>query len=239
MVKNIVIVHGWGATTKKLQPLERELKNTGWNTLLLKLPGFDLPSPDHEWYLDDYIIFIVGKAKENFKKKKFFLFGHSFGGRVGIKTAKDPHLGTLLNGLILCSAGGVSRGKIIKRIFFIVVSKIGKVLMLFPKSAKIFKKFVYKAAGEHDYEKTEGVMRGTFRNIIKEEIKNDLEKINTPVLILWGKDDKVTPVKDAYYLNKNIKNSKLKLYSGRTHNLPYVEYKNIAKDINNWFSNLN
>lgn len=237
MAKNIVLVHGWGAGISKLKLLETELKKYGWNTFLIKLPGFDLAPPKNAWQLDDYVNFILVQAKNNFGNSKFYIFGHSFGGRVAIKTSLSAKFRKSLHGIILCSAGGISRGNVIKRTVFYIVAKVGKIFLITPKTANAFKNIIYKLVREHDYEKTEGVMRKTFQNIVEEELKDELGKVDIPTLILWGSNDAVTPLKDAYFIKKNLQNSELKVYQGKTHNLPYVEYKRLAKDINGWVKN--
>lgn len=238
MYKNIVLVHGWGANVGKLRYLEKKLEKYGWNTFLVKLPGFDLDPPENAWKMDDYVNYVSKQSKKRFGDSKYFIFGHSFGGRVAIKLSKDKQLSKMLHGVILCSSGGISRGNVIKRKFFYFIAKIGKVLIISPWAARSFKKIIYKFAREHDYERTEGVMRQTFQNVIKEDLKGYLGLIRIPALILWGGDDNVTPIRDAYYLESNIKGSTLVEYAGVTHNLPYVEFKRLAKDINEWANNL-
>jgi pimeloyl-ACP methyl ester carboxylesterase len=48
------------------------------------------------------------------------------------------------------------------------------------------------------------------------------KKINVPTLILWGKEDKILSVKNAYALNKYIKNSKLIIFDNLGH-MPMLE----------------
>ena len=71
-------------------------------------------------------------------------------------------------------------------------------------------------------------MKKTFNNIINEDLREYYKLINSDTLILWGSNDKDTPIKDAYYLNNHIKNSGLIIYSHCGH-FPYFEdsYKTI------------
>ena len=63
-------------------------------------------------------------------------------------------------------------------------------------------------------------MRNTFKNIIKEDLKSYYKNIKVETLIIWGEKDEDTPLKDAYLLNKIIKNSGLIILK----NLPHYSY---------------
>jgi pimeloyl-ACP methyl ester carboxylesterase len=126
----------------------------------------------------------------------------------------------------------------VKRIFFSVIAKAGKVLLLTPPLAYTFRKLLYKAAREHDYEKTQGIMKDVFKKIISEDLKPLLAKINAPTLIMWGKDDRITPVKDAYFVNNKIAGSRLKIFDNQSHRLPYEKSKLLAKEIDLWQTSL-
>ena len=87
--KRLCLVHGWGAGSKKLEPLKEELQKLGWEIFLPKLPFFDLPEPKTPWQLEDFCRYLDDKAREFFKNKSYSLFGHSFGGRIGLKMALE------------------------------------------------------------------------------------------------------------------------------------------------------
>lgn len=235
MKKNIVLVHGWGSDSTKLKLLENELKKFRWNTYIIKLPGFEEKSPNKAWNLDDYSKYVIKKSNEKFREK-YFLFGHSFGGRIGIFISVEYY--KKLNGVILCSSGGLSRINIIKRFVFFCLAKMGKIFIFINPISSLWKRLLYKAAREHDYEKTQGVMKETFRNIISQNLKKDVSSVKIPVLILWGNKDTMTPVRDAYYLKRKIKHSYLKIFHNQGHKLPYVAAKAVAAEIEKWFKQL-
>jgi pimeloyl-ACP methyl ester carboxylesterase len=43
--------------------------------------------------------------------------------------------------------------------------------------------------------------------------------IKVPTVIIWGDKDEFTPLEDAYFINKQIKNSKLVIIPGAGHDL--------------------
>ena len=237
MEKNIVLIYGWGASFAKLKPLKEELEGLDWSVFIPRLPGFDLKPAKNVWGVENYSRYIFRKAKNVFKKEKFFVFGHSFGGRMAIRTCSlYPER---LKGIILCASGGISRGSFIKRSIFFVLAKGGKTFLFIPPLANLFEKLLYKLAREHDYEKAQGVMKKVMRRGISEDLKKDVYKIRLPVLIFWGKLDKITPYKDALFLKKSIKGSKLISYWKEGHQLPYRKPKSLAREIDKWSTNLN
>lgn len=235
--KNIVLLHGWRASTSKLEPLERSLLKTGWQVLNVKLPGFDSPTPKFPWNLDDYVNYVQKLVYSEFKNQPFIIFGHSFGGRIAIKLANRPQ--ELLKGAVLCCSGGLSRPNSLKIKSFWLLSKLGKILLPLPPLANMYKKLLYKIAREHDYEKANEIMKGVLQKVVEEDLRPQLRNINLPSLILWGREDRITPFKDAQFAHSNIRNSTLIPFTNEGHKLPYNQPEAVAWEINKWFGNLN
>lgn len=234
-MKNIILLHGWGANTKKLQPLAQSLRIKKWKVLIPELPGFDAPEPDTDWPLDEYAEYVSNFAKKTFADKKYFVFGHSFGGGIAIKLAASD---ASLSGVILCASRGISRGNPIKRGVFLVLAKAGKILLVILPLANLWRRLLYKLAREHDYEKASPRMKDIFKKIVEEDLKAVVPKIKVPALVLWGKKDKMTPVQDAYFLKTNLKNSKLLVYKNFGHRLPYEAPSALAVEIDKWTKQL-
>ena len=74
MAKNIVLLHGWGAETKKLEPLGRELKKLGWSVYIPKLIGFEKPAPVFVWGIKEYSDYVKDEASAEFGEYKYYLF---------------------------------------------------------------------------------------------------------------------------------------------------------------------
>ena len=232
MQKNLILLHGWGASADKLKHLEIELNKSGWITQNMKLPGFDLTYPKFAWWLKDYSDYVSKEAEKVFRGNKYYIFGHSFGGRIAIKLAS--YAPDKLTGVVLCSTAGISRGRSVKRVIFLILAKIGKILLIAPTLARFWRKIIYKLAKEHDYEKASGIMKKVFKKVISEDVRELLAKIKVPTLILWGEEDKMTPVNDAYFLNEKIRDSKLVIFKNQGHKLPYIGTKEVAKEIDKW-----
>jgi len=73
-------------------------------------------------------------------------------------------------------------------------------------------------------------MKITFKNIVNEDLKPYLKNIKSRTLLIWGDKDDATPVKDAYIMNKYIKDSELIVLEGATH-FSYLEHINLVNQI--------
>jgi len=234
--KRIILLHGWGANTSKLTPLGKELHRLGWEVVIPKLPGFDAPPPERGWDVGDYAQYVLQEARQAFGKKKFFVFGHSFGGRLAIKLAATNN--EQLAGIVLCSTSGLSRGNPIKRAAFWTLAKAGKILRLVPPLAQVWRQILYKLTREHDYAKTEGTMRETFKKVVAEDLKPLVHDIKVPTLILWGQQDRVTPPADARYIQKVLPSAETVFFANEGHQLPYNKTREIALRMDQWAKNL-
>jgi pimeloyl-ACP methyl ester carboxylesterase len=233
LVKNIVLLHGWAASCKKLEPLARELEKLGWKVYLPKLPGFDAKDPDFAWGVGQYAHYVLTKSKEFFKGQAYFIFGHSFGGRITLKIAFSNQQ-ELLSGIVLCSTAGLSRGNFLKVFVFKVLSKFAKVFLSFSTNSSWWSKIFYKLAREHDYENAQGIMKEVFKKVINEDLKPLVSKVKFPTLVLWGKEDITTKIGDAYFIKKELPKSTLIVFDKEGHRLPYNKPAEIAKEIDRW-----
>lgn len=73
-------------------------------------------------------------------------------------------------------------------------------------------------------------MQQTFKNIIKEDLTSIYQEIDTTSLIIWGELDDATPLKDAYKINKKIKDSALIVYPKAGH-FSYLDYPHLTNKI--------
>jgi pimeloyl-ACP methyl ester carboxylesterase len=228
--KNMMLVHGWGANAAKLEPLADALRLLGWQAYIVRLPGFDLPPPEQAWGVHEYVRYVLEQGAQQFDQQRFFYFGHSFGGRLGIVIgATQPQQ---ISGLVLCAAAGISQGNPIKRAVFWVLAKVGKLL---PHSLQgAFRKLLYRAAREHDYEKAQGVMREVMRKVVAEDLKPFVAQMRAPLLLLWGRLDKATPLRDARFIQRKQPAAELIVFDDEGHRLPYNRPAELAARIDSW-----
>jgi pimeloyl-ACP methyl ester carboxylesterase len=221
----------------KLELLGKALRELGWQVMIPELPYFDAPEPDKPWTVDDFGEYILAEAKKKFNGKPFVWFGHSHGGRIGLKVTSGQT--EAVKGLVACAAAGISRDASLKRQVFGLAAQ----LMAPLKSTPVYplcRKLLYKLARNHDYEQiTSENKQQTFRLVIEEDVKPFIGKVKVPTLILWGDQDRLTPVKDAQLLHERIKDSQMKIYPDQGHRLPYKLPTQLAKEIDDWWMTIN
>lgn len=233
-MKNLLILHGWGSSSKSWGQVKELLETQGNKVFILDLPGFgENPPPQKPWSIDNYVNWI----KEYSQNKPFFLLGHSFGGRIAIKfAARYPEK---VQGLILCGAAGITKRKTAKVFLFLVLSRFGRFLTALPFLTKFqphLQKVLYFFAGQRDYFLAQGTMKETFKKVISEDLKPYLKTIKAPTLIVWGKKDQITPLKDAYLIKKEITNSTLEIIPEAGHAINLQSPEKLSEIILGWLN---
>ena len=159
----------------------------------------------YPYSLDDYV-YQLKNFIEDRKIIKPNIIAHSFGGRVALKTAYNYP--KLLNKLVLTGSAGLkpkpSFCKSVKKTTF----KLLKPFLSEKARLKFFSK---------DYISLDETMRQSFIKIVNEHLDYTLSKIYNESLIIFGKDDKETPIYMAKKLNDGLKNSRLHIIDGAGH----------------------
>lgn len=154
--------------------------------------------------LVDYVHIIVQKLRLN----KITLIGNSLGGHVALLyTLKYPE--QVKNLVLTGSSGlfennlGVSYPK--KGDFKYISEKVKLAFFNEEVATHALVREVYETV--NDIRKSIGVLKAA-KAASRNNLKEYLEKISTPVLLIWGKEDRVTPLDVAFQF--------LELLSGRT-----------------------
>lgn len=234
MIKKIVILHGWQQNLNRWQEFFN-LLSKNHQVYLPSLPGFGnnkLFKPftlnDYSYWLQQYLI-----------KQKIvnpYIIGYSFGGRVAIRYASQQKK---LCKLILIDAAGIKLRKNWSIGVWLVIAKIGKLIFNLPVISCMkdnATKFLYKIIREKDYFESGPMLKKTMEQILAEDQRAELIKINVPTLILWGEEDKSTPIELAYYMKNNIKKANLKIFPKVNHALPFICPKVVIQTINDFIA---
>src|SRR3989344_5659265 len=205
----ILILHGWGSCAKNWENVKGLLEVRGYKIFVPDLPGFGQePPPATPWNIDNYVEWVKDFTKKN-NLDQFFLLGHSFGGTVAAKySLRYPEK---IEKLFLAAAAGI-RKKTIKKEFLKNISP-------FFRSFSLLKRIFYRFFVKSDYQYTSGVMREIYLNIINEDISGLFSQVIVSTIIIWGNKDDITPIADAYFINKEIKDSKLEILPGVGHRI--------------------
>lgn len=214
----VVILHGWGLSQEKFHALQEQLAKRNITAYAPDLPGFGKSSvPDKPLFLADYADFLDSYLKKHHIAEPILL-GHSFGGRVALKYQfMYPHN---VAALILTGTPGYTPIPRVKRMVLITVAKIGKAFFNFP----FLRNWYYYVAGAREYNRAQGAMKETFKNIVNENLVAYMNAVCVSTLLVWGDMDRITPLWIAHKMNAIIKNSKLVVIPG-DHGIAYKKPK--------------
>lgn len=227
-MENLLILHGWGSYAKNWDKVKETLEREGYQVFVPDLMGFgENTPPPQPWSVDDYVNW-VKKYIDNLQLRgelvePFFLLGHSFGGAIAVKFVN--YFPEKVQSLILV-APKIRRQKTLRYYLGLILAKLGTLIFSIPflfLLRPLARKILYWLIGTRDYYKLDIertiVMRETFKKVVGDDITSYLPKVKVPTLIIWGRKDKITPLKDAYLINREIEGSRLEIIPRGRHAL--------------------
>lgn len=218
-MQKLYIVHGW---TYKPEPWEEvidELKKAKIDAELLRVPGLGTQSDD-VFSMDDYVKWAAAHIP-----KGSIALGHSNGGRILLNLLQQKG-SDYLGGLILFDAAGIYEPSLKNDI----MRKMSKVFSPLKKS-KLARKAVHKVLGVHDYNDASENMKKTLTNMLDSDKNLDISGITTKTMLVWGSDDRMTPLRQGKKMHELLKNSKLTVKEGWRHSHYLKSTKETADEI--------
>lgn len=210
----LLILAGWGTTIPVYQSLIDDLSDT--NTVYcLEMPGCgSSEEPNHALTSNDYAALV----KEFVKKqniKELNLFGHSNGGRTIIKLLASGKLSFKVDKVILTGCAGLVQPKTASAKLRTSFLKVGK--KVFGKISPELEEKIKQCVGSDDYRAATPVMRETLVNLVNEDLRGELPKIQQPCLLLWGENDDQTPLADGKLMANLIPDAGLVVFPHSSH----------------------
>ena len=217
----ILILPGWGETRETFNNMINYLK-PHFTIYILDYPGFgNSKFPNRDLTIDDYANLIKDFIK-TLNIESPIVIAHSFGGRITALLSGKHKI--KFKKLILMDVAGIKHKKTIKQKTRQFIYKFLKKLKLFiPKKFK--NNYINKLInmfGSSDFKNLNSNIRKSFINVINEDLSLYYKNIKCDTLILWGEYDLDTPIKDAYQIHNNIKDSGLVIIKNTTH-FPYLQ----------------
>ncbi|MBB6455419.1 pimeloyl-ACP methyl ester carboxylesterase [Salirhabdus euzebyi] len=225
----LLLIHGFASSTYTFNLLIPLLKKH-FSIVAIDLPGFGRSekSASFVYSLHNYAK-IVACCIEHFKFKHVTIVGHSMGGQVALFTAKM--IPEKINKLVLLASSGY-------------LKRPNKSL-IYCSYLPFFRSFVKRKARRKEvkeylldvfYEKSsitadhveefgrplqeDGFYISLIRLLRHREgdlSSDELKKINTPTLLIWGEEDRVVSVKIGHKLVNDLPNAKLITYEKTGH----------------------
>ena len=99
--------------------------------------------------------------------------------------------------MLLIDIAGIKPKKTLKQKIKETIYKTLKRIIKITKNKEKYQKKLIKIFASTDYQNLPNGMHQTFKNIINEDLTNYIKLIPSECLIIWGKQDTSTPLKDA------------------------------------------
>lgn len=183
----VLAMHGWGRRGSDFAAALR-----GIDALALDLPGFGASAPPAEPMGAAGYASLVEPVLEMFDGPPV-LMGHSFGGRVAV--ALQERRGDAASGLVLVGVPLVQReGRRRRPPLAYRLARTAHRMGVLGDEAMERRRRRY---GSEDYRAATGVMRDVLVAVVNEAYAEQLGRLEVPVHLLWGSDDREVPLSVA------------------------------------------
>lgn len=215
--KNVLVLHGWGANIDTILPIVNILKED-FKVFAMDLPGFGKSQiPKEVFDSKDYARIVKGFI-DKMKIDKVTLIGHSFGGKISILLG--AYYPELIEKIVLIDSAGLIPKRTLKyylKVYsFKVLRSIYKSIFFWQDNKNRMERF-YKRFGSTDYKNADGIMRRILVKVVNENLRPMLKNIQCPTLLIWGDEDKDTPLYMGKIMENEIDDSGLVVLKGAGH----------------------
>ena len=250
----LVLIHGFGASIESWFDVHPALA-AKWQVVRLDLLGHGFTDkPESGDYSPQGYARLATRFIEKLGLKRVVLVGHSMGGAIALLITMAPSKSFDIAGLVLIASSGYPQKPpffiedlrdpfkrfvstlipaeqrtryVLERIFF-VKSR------LTPERVQRYAHFAALPGSHHAATQTALLIQPP--NI--EQLSAQIKQINVPTLIVWGDQDRVVPLDNAYRFNKDIKNSTLRILPQTGHMSPEERPKQVIEAILTFASTL-
>jgi pimeloyl-ACP methyl ester carboxylesterase len=188
----VVWLHGWARQGHDFASSAIGLAALGTSSVALDLPGFgSSPPPTVAGGARSYAQLLVPVLRE-IADEPLVLVGHSRGGCIAtVIAATNPDLvkSLVITGSPLVKRDVASKSPLRYRLTRSMHSR-GLVSPQKMESAR-------RRHGSSDYRNASGVMRDVFVMMVNESYESELAKIQVPIYMVWGEQDREVPVEVA------------------------------------------
>ena len=245
----IILIHGTGASLHTFDDWTNKLKYSK-RVIRLDLPAYGLTGPfvDRDYSILNYTSFLK-EFLETLDIKQCIIAGNSFGGEIAWNFALEKP--DIVKKLILINSGGFpSSSKSVPIAFRLaqtpVINKVVRFITPF---------FIVKSSVENVYfdksKVTDSLVERYFDLCLREGNRQafidrlgigkrnnyiNISNIKQPTLILWGADDLLIPVENAYKFQNSLPNNKLVILENSGHvpmeENPFESIKHVIEFLN-------
>lgn len=215
--KPLLFLHGWGTGLYTFFGLMDSLSATH-KVIALDFPGFgESTLPTDVWGTPEYAEFTLAFAR-TLGIHQCDLISHSFGGRVAMRLAiLAPEFA---GRMVLIASAGIKRPQpLLKKLRIQTIQTLAKTAGSFLPSmiGKPLKQKLYFLIASPDYLQA-GELKNIFVRVVNEDMKELLPQIQTPILLIYGSGDVMTPPQVGQILQDGLLHSRYIELPGFDHN---------------------
>ena len=205
---HILFLHGWGGSTDSFLGLSNLFADR-FVCINLDFPPFGKSDKLNQVFdVRDYFEIVCGILNAN-NINEVFVVAHSFGARVAIMLAAQTDK---VKKLIITGGAGIKLRSIKKRLKILKYKFLKRLVKI-----KLIDKNVLKNYGSSDYKQLDEKTQKTFVKIVNFNETNMLQYIRCETLLIWGEQDRETPMKAAKIFRKKIMGSALITFKDSGH----------------------
>jgi len=208
--KDLVLLHGWGCSAAIFHDVQTALA-ADFRVFAVDFPGFgQSEEPSEIWGNSDYALW-TDKFIEKTGITPYGVLGHSFGGKIAQYLFPLRSFDKLT---LTGSAGLILDSDIAKREKNAGLKGAKKLLQkILPASAyHSVKEKMVDMLGSADYKNANPKMREIMKKVIADDSRDYARQIKIPTLLIWGADDRDTPVEAGHLFNELIPDSTLTVF---------------------------
>lgn len=198
---HVLFVHGLGSSADRWLDIPDALSISGLHSVSLDLPGFGLSNkPEMDYTIDKFVEIVADFIRET-GMQGTSIVGHSLGGYIAAQLTSE--LGDLVDRLILINTSGMLEGPtpLLKQYLDVAmkpekeaVRALLEQLVADPIriSEALVDGFIYRMSqigSKHAF-------KSAYEYSVNTQIGDDrLKRIKAPTLIIWGRHDRLIPIK--------------------------------------------
>ena len=212
--EQILLLHGWGGSIESMALVFDDFASH-YAVLAVDFPGHgESELPPTAWGVSDYSELVLG-VMDALHVQRSHIIAHSFGGRVTIKLASSNP--DRVGKIILVDSAGLRPPRSMQYYLRVILAKTGKYLARrCGRLGETIRDRIYTAIASRDYLNA-GPLRDTFTKIVNEDLTSILPHIKSPALLIWGENDKETPVSSAIAMKNLIPQAELVIFKNAGH----------------------
>jgi len=213
--KYILCLHGWGDDSSTFSDIQEDLSSR-YTVVCLDLPGFgQTQMPPKVWALADYAKFVGAFTEKIQAEKLAAVVAHSNGAAVAITAVSSKVINP--EKLILLGAAGIRDTQKLRKLLLKTVAKTGKVATFWlpARHKKKLQKALYGAAGSDMFVVPH--LQETFKQTVREDVQKVAATITTPTLLIYGENDRATPVAYGALYERLMPHAVLKIVKDAEH----------------------